>query len=608
MPVFYFEGHSRFLTEKHLDIVTKRGIIYFNLIKQKETRMKKIFCIFFIFLLASIFTTLSYSQTPPPGQTGGGIQQQEQQIQTERKLEKQIKSKKKKAEEAVVTEKPTSAEEGQKSLVKKIDVRGVTLIPQDAVDKIIKDYEGKELTLNEMQKVCDLITDEYRKRGRVTSRAYMPPQTITAKDGILVIIVIEGKLGNVDVKDNKFFSSKLLKKKLDMKPGEYFDYQALQKALVKINEHPDRFVKAGLVPGKEAGTTDIVLEVQDRFPVHYGYEIDNFGSRYMNFYRNSFTVEDNNVTGLDDKLYVKYQKAQADFYSSPYISYTIPLYDRLEGGMYWLWSDSKLGKEFKAIDITSESSIGGGFFTYDIIDMAAVSFKLTGGFDSKSVINYTSGVKSSRDEDRVLKAGLNLDVSDKWGRTIVTLEEDVGILMDGLHAKDPLATVPGAGAEFQKLTGNLYRLQPMPFSSSILWKNAFQATHYNMLSVEQFQLGGISNVRGYSPAEYVGDQGLTSTVEWSFPPYGFPKNIKVPLSRSTVYDATRFVAFYDMGYVRINNPTGTEKQNRTLQGWGYGLRFNLPEDLFARVELAYRFDSKVEPGDANLYLDFGKKF
>ena len=570
--------------------------------------MKKVFAFFLIFGLISILPTLSYSATPPPSQTAGGIQQQEQQIQTERGLEKQIKSKKKKTEGAVVTEKPAALEEGKKTLVKKIDVKGVTLIPQDVVGKIVKDYEGKELTLNEMQKICDLITDEYRKRGRVTSRAYMPPQTITEKDGILVIIVIEGKLGNVDVKGNKFFSSWLFKKKLDMKPGEYFDYQALQKALVKINEHPDRFVKAGLVPGKDPGTTDIVLEVEDHFPVHYGYELDNFGSRYMNYFRNSFTVEDNNVTGLDDKLFVKYQKSQADFYSSPYISYTIPLCDRLEGGAYWLWSDTRLGKEYKALNITGSSSIGGGFFTYDIIDMDAVNFKLTGGFDSKSVINYTSGVKTSRDEDRVLKAGFNLDMSDKFGRTIVTLEEDVGLLMDGLHAKDPLATIPGAGAEFQKLTGNLYRLQPMPFSSSILWKNAFQYSNYTLLSVEQFQLGGISNVRGYAPAEYSGDQGLSSTVEWSFPPYFFPKDIKVPLSKSTVYDATRFVAFYDMGYVRINNPTGVEKQNRTLQGWGYGLRFNLPEDLFARVELAYRFDSKAEPGDANLYLDFGKKF
>ena len=570
--------------------------------------MKRTTVFFLFFFFIFLITTSAYSAPPPPSQTAGGIQQQEQQIQTERGLEKQIKSKKKKTEGAVVTEKPAALEEGKKTLVKKIDVKGVTLIPQDVVGKIVKDYEGKELTLNEMQKICDLITDEYRKRGRVTSRAYMPPQTITEKDGILVIIVIEGKLGNVDVKGNKFFSSWLFKKKLDMKPGEYFDYQALQKALVKINEHPDRFVKAGLVPGKEAGTTDIVLEVQDRFPVHYGYELDNFGSRYMNYFRNSFTVEDNNLTGLDDKLFVKYQKSQADFYSSPYISYTIPLCDRLEGGAYWLWSDTRLGKEYKALNITGSSSIGGGFFTYDIIDMDAVNFKLTGGFDSKSVINYTSGVKTSRDEDRVLKAGFNLDMSDKFGRTIVTLEEDVGLLMDGLHAKDPLATIPGAGAEFQKLTGNLYRLQPMPFSSSILWKNAFQYSNYTLLSVEQFQLGGISNVRGYAPAEYSGDQGLSSTVEWSFPPYFFPKDIKVPLSKSTVYDATRFVAFYDMGYVRINNPTGVEKQNRTLQGWGYGLRFNLPEDLFARVELAYRFDSKAQPGDANLYLDFGKKF
>ena len=112
----------------------------------------------------------------------------------------------------------------------------------------------------------------------------------------------------------------------------------------------------------------------------------------------------------------------------------------------------------------------------------------------------------------------------------------------------------------------------MPLSSSVLWKNSFQYSNYNLLSVEQFQLGGISNVRGYAPAEFSGDQGLSSTVEWSFPPYFFPKNIKVPLSKSTFYDATRFVAFYDMGYARLKNPTSTDKKDLTLQGWGYGMR------------------------------------
>jgi hemolysin activation/secretion protein len=208
----------------------------------------------------------------------------------------------------------------------------------------------------------------------------------------------------------------------------------------------------------------------------------------------------------------------------------------------------------------------------------------------------------------VLKAGIDLDMYDKFGRTIITLEEDIGLNIGNLHKKDPLATRPGAGAEFVKLVGNLYRLQPMPWASTILWKNSFQASSYNLLAVEQFQLGGISNVRGYSPAEYSGDAGYTTTVEWSFPIYGLPKDIKVPLSKSTVYDALRVVGFYDLGYVHIKTPVGADKQDRTVQGYGAGIRFNLPEDFSARFESAWRINSKAAFGDANLYVDVSKKF
>jgi hemolysin activation/secretion protein len=75
----------------------------------------------FLFLLNS----QAYPQTPPPGETGGGIQRQNQQIQAERELEKQIKTKKKKAEAPVVEEKAApAAAEGEKVLIKKIEVRG----------------------------------------------------------------------------------------------------------------------------------------------------------------------------------------------------------------------------------------------------------------------------------------------------------------------------------------------------------------------------------------------------------------------------------------------------------------------------------------------------
>ena len=225
---------------------------------------------FFLFFCFILTTTSVYSQTPPPGQTGGGLQKQEQELQTERRLEKQIKEKRKKPEEPVIEEKPGQPiAEGQKNLISKIDVEGVTLVPKDAIDKVLKNYEGKELGVKEMQEVCDRITDEYRTRGRVTSRAYLPPQTI--KDGVLNIVVIEGKLGNVNVRDNKFYSATQVKKKLKLTSGDFLDYKSIQKSLLKINENPDIFVKAGLIPGKEAGTTDLILDVQDRLPIHVGY-------------------------------------------------------------------------------------------------------------------------------------------------------------------------------------------------------------------------------------------------------------------------------------------------------------------------------------------------
>jgi len=357
--------------------------------------MKKTIPLFLFFCFILTITTSAYSQ-PPSGQTGGGLQKQEQQIQTEERLEKQIKEKRKRPERPVVEEKPTQPiAEGQKKLISKIKVEGVTLLPKGVVDKIIKGYEGKELGVKEMQEVCDRITDEYRTRGWVTSRAYLPPQTI--KDAVLSVVVIEGKLGNVDVRDNKFYSAAQVKKKLNLKSGDFLDYKSIQKSLLKINENPDIFVKAGLVPGKEAGTTDLIMRVQDRLPIHIGYEFDNYGSRYIGHQRHTVTAEDNNLFGLYDKLSFKYQKAQYQFYDSTSLSYILPVFDFLDFGAYGLWSTSKLGKEYKALDVKGYSTLWGVFGTFNVIDMNAVNFKIIGGFDYKNINNYTSGVKTSRD-------------------------------------------------------------------------------------------------------------------------------------------------------------------------------------------------------------------
>jgi len=164
--------------------------------------------IFICFFLAVYFTK-AFPQ-PPASQTAGGLIQQERELERKKKLEEKI-TKPKPSPKETLPEEIIPEEAGPKILIKEIRVEGATLIPQEVIEKITSEYENKELSLKDMQKVADLITDEYRKKGYVTSRAYIPPQTI--RNNILIIRVVEGELGRLEIKGNRYFKTSLLEKK-----------------------------------------------------------------------------------------------------------------------------------------------------------------------------------------------------------------------------------------------------------------------------------------------------------------------------------------------------------------------------------------------------------
>ncbi|MCK9613900.1 MAG: BamA/TamA family outer membrane protein [Candidatus Omnitrophica bacterium] len=565
--------------------------------------------------IASIFTAIiilsfgAFAQTVPPSQTIGATEQRDRALEEQKAIEQQIQTKKKKPEikEEPVKEAPLPADT-KKVQIKKIVVEGATLLSEKELKGIVSGYEGKDLALSEMQKIADKITESYRKKGYTTSRAYLPPQTI--KDGILTIKIIEGKVGKIDIKGNRYFRTSLLEKKIKLKPKDYFDYDILQNSLTYINENPDRMAKAILVPGVEPGTTDIVIEVKDRLPIHIGFDYDNFGSRYMEKNRWAFVYENNNLLGFDDKLYLKYQMSQKSLYSLKNVRYIYPVNEKTEIGGYYSYSRLVLGKEFRALSAVGKANIAGIFVNRAVFENRILDLRYNFGFDYKDIKNYLSGAESSRDEMRVIKNGLDIDITDKFGRTIITPEIDVGIprMWGGLTAKDSKASRVGAGGQFVKGVFNFYRLQPMPFSSSLLLKNSAQLSNYNLAAAEQFQIGGAQSVRGYGPGEFAGDKGIYSSAEWSFPVYGLPKGIMVPTTGSRLYDAVRLVCFYDWANSRLNNPQAGEEKSDTLRGWGYGVRFNV-KDLSLKFEMGYPLGKLPSDGNrAHPWVEFSWRF
>ncbi|MFA5096834.1 MAG: ShlB/FhaC/HecB family hemolysin secretion/activation protein, partial [Candidatus Omnitrophota bacterium] len=488
----------------------------------------------------------------------------------------------------------------KKAFIKTINVSGVTLFSAGQIRDIVSPYENKELTLREMQKVAGLITDLYRREGYITCRAYLPPQKMDQNK--LEIVVVEAAVGNVEIKGNRFYSTKLIKRYISVKEGDMFNYNALKRDLTEINEHPDRNAKAILAPGKDPGSTDIILEVQDSLPIHIGFGYNNFLSRFVrrNNYNTTFTH--NNLLGRDDILTIQYQRGEANDYYYYSGRYVYPVTRSLDMGVYASRSKIVLGREFTDVNSRGKSRLFGVFGSQNVVKSDDLTLNFNFGFDYKDVYNFLSGDVSSQDRLRVAKAGFDLDVSDDFGRTIITDDFNYGIpgIMGGTKKKldpgDKPTSRAGAGGEFLKNTLNLLRLQRLIYDATLLWKNQWQYSPSILTATEQFQVGGPANNRGYPPAEFVGDRGYAMSWELALPPYFIPKTMKVPFSKSRIYDAVRFIGFYDWTNVHLKTLQAGDKKNRTIRSAGCGVRVNLAENFFARYEIGWPLDNRPSDG------------
>ncbi len=120
-------------------------------------------------------------------------------------------------------------------------------------------------------------------------------------------------------------------------------------------------------------------------------------------------------------------------------------------------------------------------------------------------------------------------------------------------------------------------------------------------STEQYQLGGISNVRGFAPGEAVGDNGQSATAELGLPVYGIPKDLRIPFSSAKLYDALRVAAFYDWGHVFLRDPQPGEFKDRILDDEGCGLRLTLPENFFFRLDFAWPVTGQPSDDRMNIH-------
>lgn len=154
-------------------------------------------------------------------------------------------------------------------------VLGNTLLSTNAMHQILAPYTGDSVDLESIKKARAELLLAYRERGYATVAVNLPQQKIT--NGLVYLQVSEGKLAEVLVVNNRYFSSNNVMRSLpSLTTGAVLNSKILQAELDASNANRDRQIYPQIHPGPDPGTSSLLLKVQDRLPLHGRVEMSNY--------------------------------------------------------------------------------------------------------------------------------------------------------------------------------------------------------------------------------------------------------------------------------------------------------------------------------------------
>ncbi|OGI21974.1 MAG: hypothetical protein A2287_06470 [Candidatus Melainabacteria bacterium RIFOXYA12_FULL_32_12] len=473
--------------------------------------------------------------------------------------------------------------------VKHILVEGGDLLTDEDISNITSEYENKNLTLSEIKEVVNKINNLYYDFGVLTSLAYLPPQEV--QDNIVIIKVIEGKLGKLQVKDNKHTRAGYIKGAIQQKEGDIIYLPEIQKDILSFNRMNDVKLKARVRKGEEFGTSDITLEVEERNPYHLGFNFDNTGRDTVGVLKGGVNVQHDSVLGFRDRLTASYGRARST--NTVSTSYSLPVgHSGLRVGGAFGYGGIGISKGvLKDLNIEGKSFSYSGFASMPMVNTKRFTLGTSASFNAKKITTYLDGQSFSEvlgipsTQIRTVVFSLNAVERDKYGQWMHNSDFHTGLELFGGKEK------------FYKYTGSLIRLQRLGQKSLLILKAATQFADDELPSAEQYGIGGAYSVRGYSEGILSGDNGYLFGGELRVPIFLLPEKI----GNLKIRDNIQGVAFAETAGAF---PEDYVRSSQTLTSVGLGIRANLTKYLTGRVDYGFGLAANREDDQPLARLHF----
>ena len=462
--------------------------------------------------------------------------------------------------------------------INSIDVSPSSILTSEEINSVVQPLVGKNVFISDIQKVIDQLNSLYAQKGFVTAKAFLPEQTV--ENGNIHIELIESKVGNISVSDNKWTRTKYITDRIEQEPGQLFDIVELEQDILDFNRYNEGVnLTANLTAGATPGTTDIAIKAHENFPFHIVGIMDNAGRYQTGNLRGGAMIYADSLFHNRDRLSI------GSYFSggaiSPFADYNFPV-NKKDGRVGFMFASTfakiKWGP-LSDLDFKSRSYIYSLYYSQPLVRKP--------GFELKSYLaaNYKRATSTFDfmgldydllfDEVTSIDAALNMRKDTKYG---------IWYANQGVSVAAPLLD---KDSNYVKINGSAVRLHD--FSHGVIGQ---LRGNYQVIPgdkyvpyLDQFQVGGLATVRGYSEGIMIGKNGYYLSGELMFPL--LPREITSPRSGEKI----PFLGKYVKGAIFADHagifPAACEDDyydgSHFLMSLGMGLRVQLPGDLSARL-------------------------
>jgi len=462
-----------------------------------------------------------------------------------------------------------------------LQVVGASVYDTAELSALWRDLLNRPVTLADLYGVRDAITAKYRNDGYVLSQAVVPAQRI--RNGVVRLEVVEGYVDEVIVQGEARDRLGLLERMGGkIKASRPLRMADMERYVLLADDLPGVAVKTVLEASPDTPGASRLTLTLERTPLNGSLTLDNRGTRSVG------PMQATGVVSVEDQLGL-FERTTAQGILTPQIR-ELRFLDLAQGvpvdaegtmltyGVRRSWS--KPGDSVRPLELDSLTSSARIGLSHPFLRSRARTLRGDLSFTVRDSRTTALGDPLSQDRLRILAAELAYDVSDAWdGVNLVTLQASKGL--DILHSsRSGSANLSRAGgrSDFRKVNLIAQRNQKLGEDHVLVLAGEAQYSPDQLLSAEEFGIGGKAYGRAFDASEISGDNGFSTRAELQ----------RILQVAQDDLDYVMLYGFGDYGAV-WNYEAGSRHGRRSLGSAGVGVRFGVFQRIDASVELAKPF-------------------